>query len=433
MTAREMKDSGVEWIGTIPACWEVHRIKTNFDIIGGNGFSPSLQGQETGDLPVCKASDISNAGAKLSKAENFITFSEAKLYSFNLIPKGSVLFAKIGEAMKKNNRTLTLVECCADNNCQAMVPKKIDSQFSYYLFNCIDMTWFDNAGTVPCISNQKLKNSKIPYPSIFEQKRIAKYLNNKCAEIDSLTADIEKQIETLQEYKKSVITEAVTKGLDPNVEMKDSGVEWLEPIPSTWSVKRLKQVLENDLQYGASESGETDIDGPKLRYIRITDISSNGQLKEESVLYLPMHKAKFYVVKEGDILFARSGATVGKTYFHKGDECCFAGYLIKCSIKSACCHPRFFYYFTKTSTYENWKDVTFSKATIQNINAEKLANLYLPIPDYHEQIAIVDFLDAKCEVVDNTIQEKQKQLEVLGQYKQSLIYEYVTGKKAVPM
>lgn len=206
----EMKDSGVEWIGTIPACWEVHRIKTNFDIIGGNGFSPSLQGQETGDLPVCKASDISNAGAKLSKAENFITFSEAKLYSFNLIPKGSVLFAKIGEAMKKNNRTLTLVECCADNNCQAMVPKEIDSQFGYYLFNCIDMTWFDNAGTVPCISNQKLKNSKIPYPSIFEQKRIAKYLNNKCAEIDSLTADLEKQLETLAQYKQSIIYEYVT-------------------------------------------------------------------------------------------------------------------------------------------------------------------------------------------------------------------------------
>ena len=159
---------------------------------------------------MCKASDISNAGANLSKAENFITFSEAKLYSFNLIPKGSVLFAKIGAAMKKNNRTLTLVECCADNNCQAMVPKKIDSQFSYYLFNCIDMTWFDNAGTVPCISNQKLKNSKIPYPSIFEQKRIAKYLNNKCTEIDSIIEEKQKLLEVLAQYKQSLIYEYVT-------------------------------------------------------------------------------------------------------------------------------------------------------------------------------------------------------------------------------
>ena len=91
-----------------------------------------------------------------------------------------------------------------------MVPKKIDSQFSYYLFNCIDMTWFDNAGTVPCISNQKLKNSKIPYPWIFEQKRIAKYLNNKCTEIDSIIEEKQKQLEVLEQYKQSLIYEYVT-------------------------------------------------------------------------------------------------------------------------------------------------------------------------------------------------------------------------------
>ena len=422
MTAREMKDSGVEWIGMMPNVWSLKPLKHCVNL------KTTKSKTKTGYVGL---EQVKSWEGRLNSSTNQEAIPEGDTLAFT---KGDVLFGKLRPYLAKCFFALHDGSCSTE----FLVLKPITIDGRFLKFSLLTSSFIDtvnmstNGVKMPRANWDFIGTIKMPIPDIKEQLVIANFLDTKCAEIDSLTADIEKQIETLQEYKKSVITEAVTKGLNPNVEMEDSGVEWLEPIPNTWSVKRLKQVLENDLQYGAGESGETDIDGPKLRYIRITDISSNGQLKEESVLYLPMHKAKFYVVKEGDILFARSGATVGKTYFHKGDECCFAGYLIKCSIKSACCHPRFFYYFTKTSTYENWKDVTFSQATIQNINAEKLANLYLPIPDYHEQIAIVDFLDAKCEVVDNTIQEKQKQLEILAQYKQSLIYEYVTGKKAVP-
>ena len=428
MTAREMKDSGVEWIGTIPACWEVHRIKTNFDIIGGNGFSPSLQGQETGDLPVCKASDISNAGAKLSKAENFITFSEAKLYSFNLIPKGSVLFAKIGEAMKKNNRTLTLVECCADNNCQAMVPKKIDSQFSYYLFNCIDMTWFDNAGTVPCISNQKLKNSKIPYPSIFEQKRIAKYLNTKCAEIDSLTADIERQIETLQEYKKSVITEAVTKGLDPNVEMKDSGVEWIGNIPQHWKVVPLKYLglVRNGLTYKP-----TDLLDEGVPVLRSTNIQ-NGRLDLTDVVYVNNKLAQQYMLKKGDILVcSRNGSAklIGKNaYIGESNSYAFGAFMMVFSSKLG----EYGYYLLNSALFPYYKPL-FTTSTINQLTGKQFGEMKVPLaPEFERQI-ITKYLKEQVSCIEVSIEEKQKQLEILAQYKQSLIYEYVTGKKAVPM
>lgn len=419
MTAREMKDSGVEWIGTIPACWEVHRIKTNFDIIGGNGFSPSLQGQETGDLPVCKASDISNAGAKLSKAENFITFSEAKLYSFNLIPKGSVLFAKIGEAMKKNNRTLTLVECCADNNCQAMVPKKIDSQFSYYLFNCIDMTWFDNAGTVPCISNQKLKNSKIPYPSIFEQKRIAKYLNNKCAEIDSLASDIEKQIETLQEYKKTVITEAVTKGLDPNVEMKDSGVEWIGIMPEAWGLKPLKYCVF--LKTNKSKTNEG--------YVGLEHVKSwSGQLiPPDSDEFISEGEALTFT--KGDVLFGKLRPYLAKCFLASCDGSCSTEFLV---LKPTNVDEQFLKFLLLTPTFIDTVNMSTNGVKMPRANWDFVGSIKIPIPNKKEQTAIANFLDTKCAEIDTIVKEKQKQLEVLAQYKQSLIYEYVTGKKAVP-
>lgn len=412
MTAREMKDSGVEWIGTIPSCWEVHRIKTNFDIIGGNGFSPSLQGQETGDLPVCKASDISNAGAKLSKAENFITFSEAKLYSFNLIPKGSVLFAKIGEAMKKNNRTLTLVECCADNNCQAMVPKKIDSQFSYYLFNCIDMTWFDNAGTVPCISNQKLKNSKIPYPSIFEQKRIAKYLNNKCAEIDSLTADIEKQIETLQEFKKSQITE----------EMNNSGGTCVE-VP-LWSICQcnLESLAEN-----TKEDLEFD-------YVDISSVSyGKGITKTEHFTFKDAPSRARRKAQVGDVLIS----TV-RTYLRaivrvdqEHADCIFStGF----SILKPKPHVNSDYlaFLLQTENFI-YSVISHSKGvSYPAINSSELMHLKVRYCKSMEtQKNVARNLLRKCKQIDAIIKEKQKQLEILSQYKQSLIYEVVTGKKEI--
>lgn len=207
---RPLKPSGIEWIGDIPEDWETHRIKNNFSTIGGSGFKPELQGKDNGDFPVCKASDISNAGAKLYKAANYISSAIANQEHFLIIPKGSILFPKIGEAMKKNNRTVCQVDCCVDNNCQGLVPKRIETQYAFYLLSCIDMIWFDNAGTIPSINNQKLNSFIIPYPEINEQQEIADYLDEKTAEIDALIARKERFISEMESYKKSLIYEYVT-------------------------------------------------------------------------------------------------------------------------------------------------------------------------------------------------------------------------------
>lgn len=206
----EMKDSRVEWIGKISSSWSMHRIRINYSIISGNGFSPALQGVTEGDLPVCKASDISIAGKVITSAANFISYETANANRFNIVPAGSIIFAKIGEAMKKNNRAICGVPCCIDNNCQALVPEEIDSSYSYYLLRCIDMAWFDNAGTIPCISNSKLKDCHIPFPTIHEQEEIAEFLDCKCSEIDSLVREKQELIIDFEQYKHSLIYETVT-------------------------------------------------------------------------------------------------------------------------------------------------------------------------------------------------------------------------------
>ena len=231
-----MKDSGISWVGEIPKEWSVKKTKHISHVIGGNGFNVELQGLESGDYPFCKASDISNAGKYLDKAANYVTFDIVRDQHYNIIPKGAILFPKIGEAMKKNNRTICVLDCCADNNCQAIEPFERNSgMFLYYILTCVNMGWFDNAGTIPCMNNRKFLNSKVPFPPIDEQQRIADFLDRECGKIDGLKADIQAQIDTLEQYKRSVITEAVTHGLNPSAPMKDSGIPWVGNIPKHWN------------------------------------------------------------------------------------------------------------------------------------------------------------------------------------------------------
>ena len=425
-----MKDSGIEWIGEIPEGWEVHRVKNHFSIISGSGFKSELQGKQSGDFPVCKASDISIAGHYLRTAANYITADIAKSQGFSVIPKGSILFAKVGEAMRKNNRTLCLIDCCADNNCQGLVPQNISSEYAYYLFTCIDMTWFDNAGTIPCINNQKLSDCRVPFPSYTEQDSIAHYLNFQCSKINQLLHNANSSIEEYKKLKQALITQAVTKGIRGEREMKDSGVEWIGEIPLTHSIYKLKYLLRTPLKYGANESGVPYSDNLP-RYIRITDITPDGNLKDTGKLSLSKESAKDYILEDGDILFARSGATVGKSFiYHQSYGCsAYAGYLIKASLNDKV-FPKFVYYYTCSSLYETQKNSIFIQSTIQNIGADRYANLPVSVPDtLHEQKEIADYLDAKCTEIDKLIAKKEQLVKELEAYKKSLIYEAVTGKR----
>lgn len=206
---------------------------------------------------------------------------------------------------------------------------------------------------------------------------------------------------------------------------KPSGIDWIGEIPSHWKIAPLKRNLIEPLMYGANEPAESDnTDFP--RYIRITDIDPNGNLKTETFKSLEPSKAKAYLLKKGDVLFARSGATVGKTYiFEENYNACFAGYLIKATCSKAL-HPKFLYNYTLSGEYENWKNSIFIQATIQNIGADKYSLLPIPVPPLSEQEAIATWLDEKCGEIDTAIAKVDREIELIDELKQSEISRVVT-------
>lgn len=213
----------------------------------------------------------------------------------------------------------------------------------------------------------------------------------------------------------------------PYEKYKDSGVAWIGKVPEHWEVKRLKYVVAEKLMYGANEASEfEDLNMP--RYIRITDFGDNGVLRNDTYKSLPFEIAKDYFLKEGDILFARSGATVGKTFQFKNYEgkACFAGYLIKATADARVLASDFLYLYTKSSGYENWKNSIFIQATIQNIGADKYNQLEIPLPPLPEQTAIARYLDQKTTEIDQLIAQKERLLALWEEEKTALINQAVT-------
>lgn len=207
----------------------------------------------------------------------------------------------------------------------------------------------------------------------------------------------------------------------------NSGVALIGEIPSNWGLSRLKYATNDSFMYGANESAELD-DINLPRYIRITDIDDNGNLKEDTFKSMEREKAKDYLLDNNDILFARSGATVGKTYIYNKEigEACFAGYLIRYRANRKVVIPKYVYYFTKTVIYDDWIKLNTIQATIQNVSADKYKNLEVPLPNIEEQNHIVSFLDKKTLEIGSLIVDKEKLITLLEEKRQAIITEAVT-------
>ena len=205
-----------------------------------------------------------------------------------------------------------------------------------------------------------------------------------------------------------------------------------ETLPDGWKWIKLKYLVKKNLQYGANESG-IEFNSSLPRYIRITDIDSDGKLKSNEMLSLLEESSKDYLLEDGDILFARSGASVGKTFIYKSEygKCCFAGYLIRAKLNNKIINPKYFFYYTLSSKYNVWKNGIFIQSTIQNIGADKYSNLEVPVSPLTSQLSLITYLDQKCSEIDNLITKKEQLVVELETYKKSLIYEVVTGKRSV--
>ena len=434
----KMKPSGIAWIGDVPESWNLLKLKYFSYLKGRIGWQGLTADEFIDEGPyLITGTDFENGRIQFDRSYHISEARYAQAPEIQL-QIGDLLVTKDGTVGKMAYVDELPGKASLNSHLLLIRPLegKYHNRFLFWLMSSsvfTGYTEYSQDGTIMAsLSQEKIGNFLAYFPDLDEQCAIADVLDAQCAKIDRVIADIEKQIETLQKYKKSLITEAVTKGLDRSAPMKDSGIEWIGCIPAEWDCKKLKYIISESLQYGANEAGD-DYREDYPRYIRITDITEENTLKEEGKLSLPPDIAAPYILRDGDILFARSGATVGKTFFYTTNcgLAAFAGYLIRARVNPSMALPRFVYYSTLGVGYENWKNTVFTQATIQNIGADKYAQFFVTLPKLTEQSRIVEYLDEKCTKIDDIIKNKQQQLLTVQQHKKSLIYEYVTGKKRV--
>lgn len=426
---RTMKDSEIGWIGQIPKNWLIKQAKFVLDIY--TGATPKSQVPEywDGDILWVTPADYKTEDVYITDTKKHITQSGYESCSTTIVPRGSLIFSKrapIGTVAIADK------DLCTNQGCLACVCNN-NALYKYIYYQMQSLSdIFNSLGegtTFLEISYSSFRSVKFVLPSLSEQKAIADYLDDKCAKIDTTIAKRKAIIEKLKDYKSAVVTKAVTKGLNPNVEMKDSGVKFIKNIPNKWNVKRLKFILSKKLRYGASESG-VEYNSNLPRYIRITDIDENGCLKNEGKLSLTEEAAKNYILEEDCILLARSGATVGKTFLYTMEmpRSAFAGYLIQAIPNGDEITPKFFMYYTNSNPYWMWIGYIFEQATIMNVSAEKYQNLYVCYPSVSEQNDIVAYLDSQCAKIDEAIEKQEQAVAKLEEYRKSIIYYAVTGK-----
>lgn len=425
----KMKPSGIGWIGGIPASWKTKKIKYYTKIV--NGSTPDSSDFNCWDGPIkwITPADMDNTGI-ISEGERTLTQYGYNSCGTTLLPKGSVVISSRAPIGKIN---ITGDVLCTNQGCKSLV-SETDNRYIYYLLLAgqEELVRLGRGTTFIELSTYDLANFGIVLPQETEQCAIADFLDTQCPKIDSVIADIEKQIETLQKYKKSLITEAVTKGLDHSVSMKDSGCKWASLIPAHWSIKRFKYLLDY-ITDGSHFSPETvDVGYP---YITAADVRGLGldyqaakKISNQDFIALQRTGCQ---PKVGDVLLVKDGATTGRVGMVTSDYPCVVLSSVAILRAPGNMDCRYLRYLMESEFVQSQIQASMAGSAMPRTVLSKIVN-YLGIEcPQSEQIQICDYLDETCANIDGIVLLKGKQLEAIKQHKKSLIYEYVTGKKRV--
>ena len=412
--AEQMKPSGIEWIKDIPSSWEINKVK----YLATEPGTLFLDGDWI-ESDVIEESGIrylttGNVGAGFYKEQGSGYISEktfSELHCLNVYP-GDLMISRLNEPIGRaciipdtESRYVVAVD-----NVILRPNANYNKKFIMYGMNADGYAEHANmiarGATMSRISRSQLGQFWLAFPNIEEQQAIADFLDKECAQIDSISADLEKQIELLQQYKKSLITETVTKGLDKTVPMKDSGVEWIGKIPDHWNAKRMKYFLSvssgDAITNEQLEDGEYPVygGGKQMGYFNRTNVDKNKIL-------IGRVGANCGCVTITDVpSWATDNALVVQTY----------------------CHFKYIYYLLISADLNRLNEANAQPL----ITGAKVGNCVVSFTKNHaEQEEIARYLDEHCEKIENIIVGKQEQLETIRQHKKSLIYEYVTGKKRV--
>lgn len=358
--------------------------------------------------------------------------------SYNAFEEGDIVLAKVTPCFENGNiaiaEKLEGGKGFGSSELFVIRPKKVNRRFLFYYFQSSGFKQegeasMTGAGGLKRVSPDLLRQHHLPCPDDDTQRLVADYLDRETARIDALVAAKEEMLALLGEKRAALISRAVTRGLDPTVPRKPSGIDWLGEIPRHWETRRLKYLAHEPLAYGANEAAlEDNPDWP--RFVRITDIKEDGTLREETFRSLSPEIAAPYLLEEGDVLFARSGATVGKTFIYRPEwgNACFAGYLIRFRSAKELVLPDFVYFFTLSDIYWQQVEAGTIRATIQNFSAEKYADLIVCVPPPPEQKTIVDSLIYAELRTSTLLAELHSSIELLKERRSALITAAVTGE-----
>ena len=427
---REMKDSGIEWIGKIPEEWTKDKVIRLFNIIG-SGTTPK---NITSDFPCVnwiQSGDIN--GSLISSCKNNVSESIISQYSaLKIYAAPFIVIAMYGASI--GNTSISLIDGCVNQACCVLSASIYNLNYAFYAIKSSQNYLIRKAigGGQPNISQDTIKQLWLPLPALHEQKRIAAFLDAECAEIDAILEKTRASIEEYKKLKQAVITQAVTKGIRGDRPMKDSGIEWIGEIPAGVPISRVG--LHFDIVLGKMLCSAPVDDNYTLEsYYCAADVHfeglSNGEKKK--MWFSPDEKEQ-YCVKNGDLLVVEGGAGAGGCAIAVStDVPIYIQNSIMIVRSKGISNIRYLRYLLECLVKKGYIDVVCNKATIPHFTKDKLANVPFIVFLQSEQEEIAEYLNEKCAGIDALIAKKRQYLTEIETYKKSLIYEYVTGKKEV--
>ena len=421
----DYKPSGVEWLGDVPAHW---------DQLPGRACYYEKKLPNTGMRETTVLS-LSYGQIVVKPVEQHHGLVPASFETYQVVEPGDIIirptdlqndWTSLRFGLSRHHGTITSAYMCFRTR------GVISHEYGHLLLHTYDLKkifYGLGSGLRQNLNWRDFEYLPCLVPPLAEQTAIIRYLDHADERIRRYISAKERLIVLLEEQRQIVIHRAVTRGINPNVRLKPSAVQWLGDVPAHWEVMRLRYLVKRKLTYGANVAAEyANPDWP--RYLRITDFDQDGVLKSNTFRSLPPEIARDYLVQPGDILLARSGATVGKAFLVPEDagEACYAGYLIRACPQNAQIDPHFLFAFTQSTGFTRWKNSTYILSTIQNISAEKYANLHIPCPPLSEQTQIIRYLNKETANINAAIDRSRREIELLKEYRTRLTADVVTGK-----
>ena len=427
-----MKDSGIEWIGEVPEDWGIKPIKHIFGAIG-SGTTPDSSKVEyyDGNINWLQSGDLYKKDYVYAVSKTITDLGYRSSASLRIYQAPFLAIAMYGASI--GNLAISKIDACVNQAVAVLKGEENIVRFAKLALEIskTELIFAAQGGTQPNINQVLIKNWVIPFPSEIEIKKIADFLDKKVAQLDKVKSLLEEQIKTLEDYRKSLIYQTVTKGLDKTVPLKDSGVDWIGQIPEGWGVGKLKYYFDVQLgkmlQPSAINGNDIEID-----YLRAINVQWDNILVDNlSKMWCNPSEVSKYEIMNGDLLVCEGGE-VGR--------CGIVEYLSDRAIIQNAVHRirsaeranvRFLNYYIQHTTKSKWFDILCNKATIAHLTSEKLLNTLVVLPSISEQIQIADFLDKKTEQINQMIAIKKEQIENINKQRQTLIYDVVTGKRRV--